>query len=184
MIDLGPQPLLRSDRLWLTPFVDADAPSIFLYGQNPQVSRHTTWSPHQSQADAEGFIRMAQGYTDGFCWAIRLASDGPARGAIEFGLSSPSHGSVHYVLAEELWNRGLMTEAVTAILRWMFQTCGSLDRVSTTAITANTGSRRVLEKCGFTFTGTVLETWAKFREPVELAEYALTRKRWLAQVDS
>jgi RimJ/RimL family protein N-acetyltransferase len=36
----------------------------------------------------------------------------------------------------------------------------------------------VLEKCGFELTGTVVEKWAKFSEPVELATYNLPRERW------
>jgi ribosomal-protein-alanine N-acetyltransferase len=180
-MDLGPQPELRSDRLWLSAFVTGDVQAVFDYAKNPQVARHTTWKPHQSLADAEGFIDMVRGYEDGFCWAIRLAPDGPARGAVEFCLSDSSNGSVHYVLAEELWNRGLMTEAVTTVLQWAFETFDSLERVKTTTTSANTGSRRVLEKCGFEFTGTVVEKWAKSSEPVELATYELSRERWVTR---
>ncbi len=178
---LGPQPNLHSGRLWLTPFVAGDAQAVFDYARNPEVARHTTWSPHRSLADAEDFIDMVQGYESELCWAIRTTPDGPARGAVEFGLSDPANGSVHYVLAEELWNQGLMTEAVTMVLRWAFHTFGSLERVATAATAANIGSHRVLEKCGFDFTGTVLERWPKFPDPVELAAYSLSREQWLAR---
>lgn len=178
MIDLGLQPDLRSPRLWLTPFTAADAAAVYAYGRNPRVARHTTWSPHESIADAEGFIEMVQGYVSDHCWAIRLAPHGEARGAVEFGLSDPSRGAVHYVLTEELWGRGLMTEAVRTVLDWAFQTFEALECVATSATSANVGSRRVLEKCGFRFTGLATEDWPKFDEPVELAEYELTRRDW------
>ncbi len=176
--DLGTQPHLRSDRLWLSPFVEADAPAVFAYASNPNVSRHTTWNTHESVADAEYFIRFVQGYETDFCWAIRLSQDGDAVGAIEFGIDDRLCGSVHFVLAEHLWNQGLMTEAVTAVLVWGFDALAELDRVVTAAVSANTGSRRVLEKCGFELTGLVPEMWEKFDDPVELAAYVLHRDRW------
>ncbi len=179
MIRLGPQPDLRTERLWLTPFLDSDGPAVFEYARNPRVADHTMWHPHQSIASATGFIEMVRNYVSDYCWAIRLSPEGPARGAIEFGLSDHSMGSIHYVLAEELWNRGLMTEAVSEVVRWGFETFNLLERIATTATSANIGSRRVLEKCGFAFTGTVVERWAKFDAPVELASYVARREQWL-----
>lgn len=176
-MDLGPQPELTTPRLFLTPFVQADAEAVFAYASNPNVSRFTTWKTHTSIADAERFIRWVQGREAEFCWAIRLSADGAARGAIEFGLSDPTTGAVHFVLAEELWNRGLMTEAVTAVVDWGFRRFERLERLTTGAVSANVGSRRVLEKCGFELDGLVTERWAKFEEPVELASYRLTRER-------
>ena len=71
-----------------------------------------------------------------------------------------------------------MTEAVGAIMQWGFGAFDELDRVVTSAISANVGSRRVLEKCGFEFVGLVVEEWEKLVEPVELAAYILRRDRW------
>ena len=59
-----------------------------------------------------------------------------------------------------------------------FQSFDELERVATAAISVNTGSRRVLEKCGFEFAGLVLEEWDKFEDAVELASYVLTREQW------
>lgn len=175
---LGPHPVIRSERLWLTPFLATDAPAVFEYARNPRVAEHTTWSPHQSIASAIGFIEMVHGYNSDHCWAIRMSQEGPARGAIEFGFGDPSTGSVHYVLAEELWNRGLMTEAVNAVMHWAFAEFSALEKVATTATPTNVASHRVLEKCGFAFSGTVVEQWKKFEGPVELASFVLTREQW------
>lgn len=176
-IELGAQPHLQTSRLWLSPFVEADAPAVFSYASNPSVSRYTTWNTHRSIVDAERFIRMVQDYESEFCWAIRLSQDGPASGAIEFGLSDESTGSVHFVLAEQLWNQGLMTEAVASVVGWAFDSFAALERIVTAAASANVGSRRVLEKCRFRLTGLVHEKWDKFDEPVELAAYMLDREQ-------
>ena len=184
MIDLGPQPNLRSDRLRLTPFAASDAASVFAYAKNPRVSEHTTWTPPQSLSDTEAFIKMVQNYETEFCWAIRLEVDGPAHGAIEFGFNEEDIGSVHYVLAEQLWNLGLMTEAIRTVLDWAFDSFAFLERVETGAASANLGSRRVLEKCGFELTGFIKENWTKFDEPVESASYALNRAKWAERAKS
>jgi ribosomal-protein-alanine N-acetyltransferase len=184
VIDLGPQPTLLSERLWLTSFAMADAQAVFEYARNPRVSEHTTWLTHRSVADAKAFIEMVQSYETEFCWAIRLEEDGRARGAIEFGLGDEETGSVHYVLAEELWNQGIMTEAVCTVVGWAFRSFASLQRVETGATSANFGSRRVLEKCGFRLTEVVNEKWAKFNQPVELAVYSLTRGHWTDRIEA
>lgn len=178
LVDLLPHPHLATERVVLTPFEPSDAAAVYAYARNPRVAEHTTWNAHQSMSDAEAFIEMARGYVDDFCWAIRLEPAGPAQGAIEFGLSDDGNGAVHYVLAEEHWNRGLMTEVVGAVLDWAFEALPALEGVTTAATTANVGSRRVLEKCGFTFTGVVTETWAKHPGPVELARYTISRAEW------
>lgn len=50
-------PLLNTARLVLRPLTLADAPAIFAYAQDPEVSRYTLWEPHRTQADSETFIR-------------------------------------------------------------------------------------------------------------------------------
>lgn len=172
---IGPQPDLETARLRLTPFDAGDAPGVFAYASNPNVSRYTTWTTHTAISAAESYIRWVQGREDVFCWAMRPRPSRMARGAIEFGLENPQQGSVHYVLDEDLWNRGLMTEAVEGVVTWAFRTVGDMERVATSAISENRGSCRVLEKCGFRFDGLVEEEWDKFDDPVELATYSLSR---------
>jgi ribosomal-protein-alanine N-acetyltransferase len=175
---VGVQPSLKTSRLSLTPFVAGDARAVFAYASNPNVSRYTTWKTHTSVSDAERFLRWVQGRKSDFCWAIRPIPSDVAKGAIEFGLEDATKGAVHFVLAEDLWNQGFMTEAVDAVVGWAFGAVDGLERVATVALSANRGSCRVLEKCGFRFDGLVQEKWDKFEDPVELATYSLTRSRW------
>jgi [ribosomal protein S5]-alanine N-acetyltransferase len=55
---------------------------------------------------------------------------------------------VSYFFHPEFWGRGLATELVRYSLHHAFQDC-SLSRVDAFAMRENTGSIRVLEKCGF-----------------------------------
>jgi len=172
-------PVLQTRRLWLTAFDPEDARSVYRYSSNPTVSRYTTWEPSQDLAEVADFIEHAR--AERYCWAIRLASDGPAVGAIECSEESEEEdgcASIHYVLSEEHWGRGLMTEAVTAVVSWAFEADTDLRRVQTNVVEANAASRRVLEKCGMELAGFILEEWEKFDEPVRSAVYGMEREAW------
>jgi RimJ/RimL family protein N-acetyltransferase len=51
----------------------------------------------------------------------------------------------------------------------------SLGDIETSVVDGNAGSARVLEKCGFTRTGIVVEEWSKQQEPVRLVIYRRDR---------
>ena len=75
--------------------------------------------------------------------------DGGERGA---------HYGLGYFIRRDLWNRGYATEAVTAALDFIFSK--DAFRVTASCLAENLGSRRVLEKCGFTQEGLLKQhTW-------------------------
>ena len=169
-------PELQTSRLVMRNFDRADAADVFAYASNPSVSRYTTWQTHRTVADAEAFIDMVLGRgADDYCWAIRLRGDPHVSGAIEFNVRGESgeEAQFHYVLAEPQWNRGLMTEAGRAVLAWGLAQYPNVRRVVTYAMSQNTASRRVMEKCGLKFVALRSGKWAKFADPVELSEYAM-----------
>ena len=59
---------------------------------------------------------------------------------------------IGYWLAEDFWGRGIMTRAVTDLCREGFETF-DLVRIYAEPFARNDGSRRVLEKVGFTLEG-------------------------------
>ena len=62
--------------------------------------------------------------------------------------------SLGYALGIRYWGQGYMTEAVRAVIRFGFEKM-SLDVISATCYPDNLASRRVLEKCGFQYEGTL-----------------------------
>ncbi len=57
---------------------------------------------------------------------------------------------VAYLLSRTVWGRGFATEAARAAVRFGFESCG-LAQIVGLVHPQNTGSVRVLEKCGMTF---------------------------------
>jgi [ribosomal protein S5]-alanine N-acetyltransferase len=165
---------IQTPRLELRPFAPNDAADVFAYASNPRVSRFTSWKTQQTLADAEAFIAMvlARG-ADEHTWAIRLRTEPRVIGAIEFSLASETRAEFHYVLAEEHWNRGLMTEAVRAVLDWGRARYPALRHIGTSAFSENVASLRVMEKCGLRFEGVHASEWEKFAGMVEERVYGV-----------
>ena len=79
-------------------------------------------------------------------------------------------------IARKYWNQGLMTEALTAALEYLFHTVG-FHRVQMRHDALNPASGRVMQKCGLQLEGTLRGfkrrqdgTWADIRLYAALAE--------------
>lgn len=125
-------------------------------------STSVLWETHRSIEDSEAFLRLAtEGYERGDFggWGIVLKDSGAFIGTcgLEAGYA-PEHARAElgYVLAREFWGRGLMPEAVRAVVRFGFSRM-DLNRVEARCIAENTASARVMEKAGMTYEGTLRE---------------------------
>ncbi|TWE30479.1 RimJ/RimL family protein N-acetyltransferase [Prauserella muralis] len=148
-------PRLRTARLRLRPFTDADADLLFALHSNTLVMRYWDSPPWTERARAERFItrcrKMANEGT-GARVAIDRASDGTFVGWCSLSKWVPDHrsASLGYCLDEAMWGHGYATEAAHALLRWAFDTLG-LNRVQAETDTRNVASARVLKRsdsCG------------------------------------
>ena len=125
--------------------------------------RSVLFETHRSVEDSESFLRLAlEGYEreDFGGWGIVLKDSGAFVGTC--GLDAgyvPEHARAElgYVLSREYWGRGLMPEAVRAVIRFGFGRMG-LNRVQARCIAENAASARVMEKAGMTYEGTLRES--------------------------
>lgn len=174
-------PQIKTSRLLLRAVTIEDAADIFAYAQNPNVLRYTTGTTPGEFAATAAFVRGLTGKPDGaFAWAIRLQSGAKVIGVVEFGMRQEGTGSVDYALSEPYWNRGIMTEAVRAVLDWAYRNHPTLRTVSSSAMTANPASTRMQQECGMGMVGLEYENWVKFDHPIELAVCAIPRAEWEA----
>jgi len=93
----------------------------------------------------------------------------------ELDLADRRGREIGYVLSKDYWGRGLMTEAVRAVIRWLFEDVG-LDFIIIGHYTRNDRSRRVIEKCGFRYVKT-LPAGAPHARTEESREYILEKNR-------
>lgn len=88
-------------------------------------------------------------------------------------------GEVGYSIARRLWNKGLATEALRALLPFAFDTLG-LHRVEARHDVLNPASGRVMEHAGFRPEGIARDSVMIKGRSADMACYAMLREEWRA----
>ena len=150
---------LQTTRLFLRPLALSDAPALFEARRDREVMRYWDWPPQKSVSEVEGVISdHFQELADGniLWWAVARSPDGPAIG--ECDLSQIDHrnavAEVGFLFAKRHWGNGYACEAMQAVVDHAFRTMG-LTRLWARFHAGNEVSRRLLEKLGFTYEGTL-----------------------------
>lgn len=164
----------------LRPWHPEDAEDLARAANNPKIAanlRNTFPCPY-SLADAEWFIGdcVAKGGERQLTRAIII--DGKAAGSIGVFVKEDVYeksAELGYWLAEEHWGRGVMTAAVRQLCREAFARFDIL-RIFAEPFEDNLGSRRVLEKAGFTWEGTMRNGVCKNGRIQSYRVYSLLRE--------
>ena len=172
-------PRLETADLVLRPVSRKDAADIFAYASDPEVARYVLWDPHTSLSDTRGYIRyLRRMYRQGLpsSWVMELKPAGKVIGSIGFVWYSPENQSAElgYSLARSCWNRGLATQALSAVSRAAFAAL-PLNRIEAQHDLRNPASGRVMEKCGFRREGILRSRIYNKGEFVDVALWSLLR---------
>lgn len=170
---------IETDRLLLRRLALSDAPAIYEYGRDPRVAQYVLWDPYKSVGEARGFIRyMLRKYRSGepSSWGIVLKETGRVIGTIGFMWIQRENASaeVGYSLARAYWNRGLMTEALRAVIDYGFRSL-RLNRIEAQHEIENPASGAVMRKCGMRCEGTLRQRLLNKGRFVDVALYAILR---------
>jgi RimJ/RimL family protein N-acetyltransferase len=146
---------LRTPRLRLRQWRDADYEPFAALNADPEVMRHipAPASRQASDAPADGQRRLI-GERGWGIWAVEISRDGIFAGFVvlaepRFEAHFTPAVEVGWRLARERWGRGYATEAARAALEFGFETLGLEEIVSFTTV-ASERSRRVMERLGMT----------------------------------
>jgi ribosomal-protein-alanine N-acetyltransferase len=145
-------PTIELDGARLRPLRAADADALYAYLRDPAVTQLTSY-PVVSVPMVEGMIerslsRWAAGEPSR--WGVALQHDNQVIGTCGFNDYSQVHrwAELAYDLAQAHWGKGLMRQAVAAVLQWAFRQ-DQVDRVHAFVRVDNTRSERLLERSGF-----------------------------------
>jgi ribosomal-protein-alanine N-acetyltransferase len=142
---------IETERLTLRRPRHSDAKAIFAsYAQDPAVCRFMVWTPHASEAVTAEFIgSCVSAWNEGTRFAYILVasgSDSPV-GMLE-ARPQGSTIDIGYVLAATHWGKGLMTEAIDALVATALAQPSTF-RIQASCDVENIRSQRALEKSGF-----------------------------------
>lgn len=153
-------PAIETARLIVRPMEFSDAPSMFKYSSNPNVAAPVTWQPHKTIEETEKHIKFAhscyiQGYLEPM--AVCLKSDpSVVIGSVGAFWSSKPHKIIELgaVLDEKYWGQGIIPEALTKLIEVSW-THYDVVRIQGRCKKGNLKSRRMLEKAGLVYEGTM-----------------------------
>ncbi len=153
--------MIETERLILRPVEKGDALYIYKnWASDPLVTRYLSWDAHASIKSTEEYVDYkVKRYLDKpyvFDWIIVLKETMEPIGEIEAVDVSLMHELVEMgdCLGYRYWNKGYMTEALKAFLRYMFEEVG-VEKVIACHISSNPASGRVMEKAGMHYDGTL-----------------------------
>jgi RimJ/RimL family protein N-acetyltransferase len=168
-------PVLETERLTLRAPRPEDAEALALLANDRRIAENTARIPFPyGIADAEQFVasvnRQEGEATFAIIWAGRLIGAcgvDPRETVPEIG----------YWLGVPYWGNGYATEAVRAVIDHAF---GDLENESLQAgaRVSNPVSRRVLEKCGFQWTGVRLSRIRAINSAAPVDRFRLDRGLW------
>jgi len=177
-------PVLETERLVLRAPRLEDAQRIAMLANERRIAENTARIPHPyALADAEAFLAAANRSDRETTFVIALA-DGTLIGAcgLELREGPGAAGTMPELgcwLGVAYWGRGFATEAVRALIDHAF-TDLELEALQAGARVTNPASRRVLEKCGFQWTGVGLYRISSIKSSAPIDRFRLERGIWSA----
>lgn len=179
----GAAPGIRTERLFLRKLRYKDARDFYAYAKDKEVARYVLWDAHTNLSQTKAILhsQITESRQESLnTLAITLRENGRMIGTI--GLVSRDwdnlSAEVGFSMGREYWGKGLMTEALTAYLRFLFEKEG-LHRVEAQHDVDNPASGQVMRKAGMKEEGLLKERIHYKNRFASVRLYAAIREEWL-----
>jgi RimJ/RimL family protein N-acetyltransferase len=176
-------PVLETERLILRAPRLGDAKAVAVLANDRRIAENTARIPHPYRvADAEDFVGTANlGGEVVFVIALRGGKNDHKSdqviGACGYTQVDRHPPELGYWLGAKHWGKGYATEAVRATIDHVF-TDLDCEAIQSAARVTNPASRRVLEKCGFQWTGAGLLRIRALGSSAPIDRFRLDRGLW------
>lgn len=148
---------IETQRLIIRPWQESDLDDLYEYASVPGVGEMAGWCHHKSREESRQILDMF--IRNRKTLALELKENGKAIGSLGIEEMRPDPEGpdkqgreIGYVLSKDYWGRGLMPEAVGAVIDYCFNVL-SYDYLTCGHFLRNNQSRRVVEKCGLRYFG-------------------------------
>jgi [ribosomal protein S5]-alanine N-acetyltransferase len=176
-------PTMELDGVRLRPLRMTDAATLYAYLRDPVVTALTSY-PVVSLPMVEAMIERSRSRWEAgdlSRWGLALQRDDQLAGTCGFNDWSQMHrwAELAFDLARAHWGKGLMRQALAAVLQWTFRR-DQVDRVHAFVRVDNRRSDRLLEHSGFLREGCLRSYRVCRGQPHDFHVYALLRSDWAA----
>jgi [ribosomal protein S5]-alanine N-acetyltransferase len=144
-------PEIETERLILREIVPGDASAIFRIFSDPEITRYYDLDTYDTIAQAEELIDFFEESFElerSIRWGIVRKDDDIVIGTCGYVWLRKYRGEIGYELARPYWRRGIMLEALDAILDFGFDAL-KLNRIEALVMTENIASAGLLHALGF-----------------------------------
>ena len=122
---------IETRRLVLRRFTLSDAEPMYRnWASDPEVTRYLLWPAHESEEETKGILKgwiAAYEKPEKYEWCIELKEIGEAIGSIGVVAVNEKVQSmeVGYCLSCDYWNKGIMSEALEAVVEYLTNEVGA-----------------------------------------------------------
>ncbi len=148
---------IETKRAILRRFKQSDLDDLYEYSKVEGVGEAAGWPHHKNKDESQEILNKFLENSE--VYAIMFKENNKVVGSIglhkhrehkEYDYENKDSVEIGYVLNKDYWGQGLMTEVVKKAIDYCFNDL-KLDVVIISHATSNKQSKRVIEKCGFTY---------------------------------
>ncbi len=173
---------LETPRLILRKFTLNDSQEMFEnWASCDEVTKYLTWKAHEDVESTKKFLTsVLKSYDDPkvMNWCIELKELRQVIGSIGTAEINEEMESceVGYCIGSKWWGRGIMSEALREVIKFLFKKVG-MNRIGAYHDIRNFVSGKVMQKCGMRFEG-VFREYKKSNsgDKMDVCTYSILRK--------
>lgn len=147
---------IETERLILRPWKQTDLDDFFEYASVDGVGEMAGWKHHENKEKSQSILDLF--INDDRTFTIVLKDNNKVIGSLgveKYGMEKVlseffdyQGREIGFVLSKDYWGKGLMPEAVKAVIDYLFNVA-NLDFLTCGYYEFNNQSKKVQEKCGF-----------------------------------
>ena len=174
---------LETPRLILRKAVKTDAlPMFHNWASDPEVTKYLTWQTYLHVNEAHKILDIwIKEYEkpEFYQWMIELKDLNQPIGSISVVHCNDqiAEMEVGYCIGRPWWHKGIMTEALSAVIDFLFTKVG-VDRITAKHDTNNPRSGGVMKKCGMIYEGTTRSSDKNNQGICDTANYSIAYSDW------
>ncbi|MCM1214460.1 MAG: GNAT family N-acetyltransferase [Lachnospiraceae bacterium] len=173
---------IYTERLVLRKFTVDDAQAMYEnWARDERVTRYLTWCPHETSEVTRQLLEVWCADYDkpnNYNWVMGYSGTPIGNISVVHLNEKSEWAELGYCMGFAYWNKGLMSEAVKAVIDFLFAEVG-INRVGISHAVENPASGRIAQKCGLTYEGTKREyiraSGGKF---LDISDHGIIRSDW------